>query len=553
MLIELRVRDFAVIEDARVELGPGLTVLTGETGAGKSLLVDALALLLGGRAWSEAVRAGAGRARIEAVFDVSGMPKLSGRLEELGIEAENGLLILSRQVAREGKNRAWVNGSPATASTVGELGRGLADLHSQHEHQTLLRKAEQRAILDALAGAGDLADRVASRFAERQGLKRQREERLARSREVASRADFLRFQRDEIDAAELVPGEENALEARSALLENAEELARETGAAYGALYDQEGAVADRIAAVRATLERLRDLDQGLSPLLDGLNEAYHQVTDVARALGAYADRVEHDPESLLRIRERLDLIARLKRKYGGSVAEILAARDEFDAELREVDDFESDLEDLDRRLAELGEAFDRECRALTRARSEAARRLSKEVQHVLPALGLPAAVFQIRLDRLDEPGSGGAEEVEFRASLNAGFEPRALSKIASGGELSRVMLALKSVLARVDPVPTLVFDEVDAGVGGTIAVAVADRLAALAETHQVLVVTHLAQVASRAARHLEVVKETEAALATASVRGLEGEEQVREIARMLGGDPDSARSRDHARELLAID
>ncbi len=550
MLTELRIRDYAVVEDLTLSLGPGLNALTGETGAGKSIIVGALSLLLGERASSSVVRAGAERATVEAVFDVGDLPELQARMDDLGFRPEDGHLILRREVASEGRNRAWVNGSPATAGVVGELGTALVDLHGQHEHQTLLKSAEQRDILDAFAGCEDRAARVRALYDEVQGIARELDDREERRREVESRADFLRFQLEEIDGAGLSPGEDEELEAESQRHEHAEELVEGAGRAHQGLYGGEGAVSDQIAELRSLVGRLVRVDASLEPTLELLNDAYHQVVEAGRRLGDYAESVDHDPRRLEEIRRRLDKIFRLKRKYGPELADVLAMGQRVRAELEELDEADHDLGVLRKRLEAARSELRAEAAELTGVRREAASRLAAAVEEVLPEVGMPGAVFEVRLNPLAEVSAGGDETVTFVVAPNAGFDPMPLSDIASGGELSRVMLALKSILAAVDRVPVLVFDEIDAGIGGVVATAVARTLASVAERHQVFVVTHLPQLASRARAHLLVEKGRGEGRATTAVRALEGEGRVEEIARMLGGDPDSATSRDHARELL---
>ncbi len=551
MLIELRIRDYAVIHDLTLELGPGLSALSGETGAGKSIIVGALSLLLGERASSDSVRAGADRARVEAVFDVSDNPKLKTRLDDLGIEAEDGLLILRREVASAGRNRAWINESPATARTVGELGRSLVDLHGQHEHQTLLRKDTQRSILDRFGEAEQDATKVAEEF---QGLSRlevQLKELREHLRELASRTDFLRFQISELDEANVQPGEDEVLAEESGRLENSEELLREATRIHGELYGAEGAITERLSALAQTLARLKDWDSSLEGPHEELQEAYHALAEVGRELGDYVGTVRHDPGRLEEVRSRLDLIHSLKRKYGPTSEEVIATRDRVRAELDELEDGSWDEDTLAADVERRRDALVSAATGLSKKRREAARRLEKEVETLLPELGLPAGTFKVRLEALPEVRSHGAESVEFLVSVNAGFPPTALARVASGGELSRVMLALKAILAQVDEVPTMVFDEIDAGIGGRVASLVAAKLKDVARYHQVFVVTHLPQLASRARSHLLVEKSEGEGLAATDVKGLSGDARVREIARMLGGDPDSATSQDHARELLA--
>ena len=550
MLIELRVRDYAVIDDLSLELGPGLSVLSGETGAGKSIIVGALSLLLGERASSDSVRVGAERARVEAVFDVSERLELLSRLAELGQEAEDGLLILRREVAAEGRNRAWMNGSPTTARVVGELGRALVDLHGQHEHQTLLRREAQRNILDAFGDAeGDAAD-VVEAFEMLTGLETRLSELRERRRELESRADFLRFQLAEIEEGRVEVGEDAALEDEGRRLEHSEELLREATSIHAELYGGDGAVTDRLSQLLGSLSRLKEWDSSLDGAHDALEEAYHALAEVGRELGDYAGDVRHDPGRLEEVRERLDLILRLKRKYGPELTDVVETGGRLSAELDELEGSGWDQEALQRHVDEARTELTDAAERLTGKRQEAARRLETEVEALLPDLGLPGATFQVLLEALPTVGNRGAERVEFLVSVNAGFAPMPLGRVASGGELSRVMLALKAILARVDQVPTLIFDEIDAGIGGQVATLVAAKLQEVARYHQVFVITHLPQLASRARSHLLVEKTEGDGLSATSVDKLEGEARVREIARMLGGDPESETSRDHARELL---
>ncbi|MDP2955905.1 MAG: DNA repair protein RecN [Longimicrobiales bacterium] len=550
MLVELRIRDYAVVEDLTLTLGPGLNVLTGETGAGKSILVGALSLLLGERASASVVRAGAERASVEAVFDVTGLAQVEARLEELGFRPEDGHVILRREVAAEGRNRAWVNGSPATAGVVGELGNALVDLHGQHEHQTLLRPGEQRGILDAFAGAEGAAGQVGEMYARVRALSEGLEERERRVREVESRADFLRFQLGEISDAGLSPGEDRELEAEARRHEHAEELVQGASGVHESLYAGEDAVADRLSEARALVQRLARFDAALEEVSGLLDDAYHAVNEAGRRMGDYAASVDHDPRRLEEVRARMDRIFRLKRKYGPELDDVLATGERVRTELRAVEDADHDLGELRRTLAAARGELEAAATALGALRRGGAGKLAAAVADVLPELGLPGAGFEVRVRPLDEVGPHGGEAVEFLVAPNPGFDAMPLARIASGGEMSRVMLALKSILAGVDRVPVLVFDEIDAGIGGVVATSVARKLAEVATRHQVFVVTHLPQLASRADAHLLVEKEFAGARTATRVRALTGEARVEEVARMLGGDPESATSRKHARELL---
>ncbi len=551
MLIELRIRDYAVVQTLSLELGPGLNALTGETGAGKSIIVGALSLLLGERASSDDVRVGADRAVVEGVFDVEGHPTLLSQLDELGLQAEDGLLILRREVQAEGRNRAWVNGSPATASVVGRLGSALVDLHGQHEHQTLLNRRAQRAILDAFASLEDTAGEVRALHRTWTTARDALAEREARARELASRADFLRFQLDEIASADIEVGEDETLEVAGRRLEHARELGEGAHGLHELLYGGDEALADRLADARALAARLARVDPTLKPIEAGIEEAYHAIVEAGREAGDYAAGVEHDPRELERVRERQHQLFRLKQKYGPALDDVVSTGERLATEVEELDAADRDLSDLKATRDRARDALHLAAARLTSAREAAGGRLAEAVEAILPELGMPGAVFETAFIPRDEPGASGAEEVEFRVALNPGFAPKPLGRVASGGELSRVMLALKALLAQVDRVPTLVFDEIDAGIGGVVATGVARKLAEVARDHQVFVITHLPQLASRAEAHLLVEKgESAEGMASTSVRPLEGEERVAEIARMLGGDPESETSREHARELI---
>jgi DNA repair protein RecN (Recombination protein N) len=551
MLIELRIENFAVIERLAVSLEPGLNVLTGETGAGKSIIVGALSLLLGERASSDAVRAGAPRAVVEGVFDISDRPDVVALLDERGIAPEEGLLMLRREVAAEGRNRAWVNGSASTAGLVGELGGRLVDLHGQHEHQALLRVDAQRAILDAYAGN---TDRVAELRAAWDDLRRARrglDELEARHREIAQRSDFLRFQLHEIEDAAIQPHEEDRLAEESRRLEHSEDLARLSQTLHQTLYEGESAIAGMLGSLRRDLDQLIRIDPSQESARELLESAYFAVEELGRRMGDYASRIDHDPARLDAIQRRQDVLFRLKNKYGPTLDEVVAtgrlAREELD--VLEAGIFER--ESLERAVAQAQASFDATAAHVTKARTAAAEALAEEVMKVLPVLGLEAARFEVAIEPTDQPGPDGAERVEFLVAVNRGFEPRPLSRVASGGELSRVMLALKTILARVDAVPTLVFDEIDAGIGGRVAVQVGAQLREVARYHQVFAITHLPQIASRADHHLLVLKAEAAGSTRTSLEDLRGDDRVRELARMLGGDPESPVSLDHARELLA--
>jgi DNA repair protein RecN (Recombination protein N) len=552
MLSELRIRNFALIDRLSVRLGPGLNVLTGETGAGKSIIVGALSLLLGERASADVVRAGEDRASVEGVFDVSARDHVARILDERGIDPdEDGVLVLKREVAAAGRNRAWVNGSPTTAAVLGELGRALVDLHGQHEHQTLLKRDEQRAILDAYGGHGDLLSAVREVHRQAVALRRDIAELDTRRRDAAQRADFLRFQADEIEAASLRPGEEEEMEDEARRLSHSEELQALSGGLADAVSGSERALLHEVGSLRRQIDSLVRIDPAHEDVRELYDTVYYSLQELGERMERYSSTIEHDPRRLEEIRRRQDLVFRLKSKYGQTLDEVIEVGRRAREELDLVEGAEWELGGLKKKLAAAEDALAVAAASLTAAREAAMERLSAEVSAVLPELGMSnGAVFRAERVPLAQAGAFGAEEVEFRVSLNRGFEPKALSHVASGGEMSRIMLALKTILARLDSVPTLVFDEVDAGIGGRVGLQVGDKMREVAGTHQVFAITHLPQIASRAHVHLLVRKGERDGRTTTEVTPLESADRVQEIARMLGGDPESAVSLEHARELL---
>ena len=435
MLKELHVRHYAVIDDLSLELEPGLNVLTGETGAGKSLIVGALSLLLGERASSDVVRAGEDRALVEGVFDCSGAPRLVALCEEQGIEVDGGWLILRREVLREGRNRAWVNGSPATAALVRQLGRGLVDLHGQHEHQALLRRDAQRDILDAFGGAAE-ASRVTAVAHDRLASLRGRiVSTRAEAEATRERADFLEFRRREIEAADLEPGEDERASAEVRRLEHSEELTELSFGLHSAVYGDDGALVEAVGDLSRKVDDLVRIDPEAAEIAVMYADARATLEELGRRLSAYHQTVEHDPERLGQLRERLDLIRRLKRKYGESIDDVLRVGRAAREELEQADRSALDLDAMAREEEAAFEELSRQAQGLTSRRLAAAQRLEAEITSLLPELGMEGGRFRVQLEALSEVGPTGAESVEFQVSLNPGFDPGPLARIASGGEM----------------------------------------------------------------------------------------------------------------------
>jgi len=540
VLTSLRIRDLATIADVTLELGEGLNVLTGETGAGKSMLVDALALLLGDRADRAAVRPGATKAVVEG--ELSALPKSALIcLEQSGLDADDHLVI-RREVTAEGRSRAWINGSPTTVGVLATLGATLVDLHGQHQTLQLLEPVEQRALLDAFGDALPAADAVAAAWRDLGVLRADRDALVARRDEAQRRADWLRHVVDEVDAAKLKPGEDETLDRDINRLAQAGTLGDEARRLAEALDGDEASARTAVAAAERALNALERHDPDVGSWRELLDGAYAQLDELARLANQYAETIADEPARLAELERRRDLLFTLKRKHGPELAEVIATRDRARAELDLLDSAAFDLRALEARLDAATAALVGLGATLTARREAAASRLARDVTKLLPDLGLVGGRMTVALVPLADVREHGAEEVTFLVQLNAGMEPRPLARVASGGELSRLMLALKVVLARQDAVPTLVFDEIDQGIGGEVGGRVGAALAQVATRHQVLVITHLPQIAARGDRHLRISKATRAGIATSDVARLHGEDRVMELARMLGGDGEAERA-----------
>jgi len=550
MLTELRIRNFAIIESLSLPLARGFNVLSGETGAGKSIIVGALGLLLGERASTDLIRTGADRATVEGVFDVADRPEIATLLDERGIDAEESFVVLKREVAAAGRARAWVNGSTVSAAILAEVGRLLVNLHGQHEAQTLLDGDAQRRILDAFAGATEQAAAVRDAHGNLVATRREIIDLCQRRAEAEKRADYLRHVVQEIESARLVDGEDTRLEDESRRLENAEELRELATGIASAIEGEEESVLQRLATVERLLATISRVDPTLERLQELYDTAYYNLEALSRELVEYESGVELDPARREDVRRRRDLLYRVTRKYGATLADVIETGRAARAELDLVDSADLDLRTLEERERVAAGALHERAGALSATRAQASDRLGRAVDEVLPDLGMPDGHFHAALVPLREVGPDGGEAVEFRVSLNVGHEQRPLARVASGGELSRVMLALKTILARLDRVPTLIFDEVDAGIGGRVGLQVGETMRRVAAHHQVFAITHLPQIAARAHHHILVSKGARGGVTTADVAVLEGEPRITEVARMLGGDPESDVSRAPARELL---
>lgn len=549
MLTHLSIRNVAIIESVTCTLVPGFNVLTGETGTGKSIVVGALGLLLGARASAEDVRAGSEKAMVEGTFEVPVDHPVLALLDERGLSADEGQVVLRREVAISGRSRAWVNGTAVTTAVLAEIGALLVNIHGQHDARGLVEDEVQRAILDRFADAEAAAAAVAQAWDALEATLRAMAELSTRRDQATRRADYLRHVVRELGEARLVVGEDARLEEEARRLSHVEELRLHVAQMLATLDGEEGGALPALAAVRRLLAAASRLDPSLDRLHGVVDEAIVQAEDASRELAHYEASLEADPARLAAVEQRRDLVYRLSQKYGGSIESALAALDEAQHELEVVETASLDLGALAQREQAERAALKAAAKHLTDRRTEAAARLGSSVGAVLPELGMPDGRFLVQLTPHDEPTRLGMERAEFLVAVNPGHEPRALARVASGGELARVMLALTTVLARMHPVPTLVFDEIDAGIGGRVALQVGALMRRVANDHQVLAITHLAQIAARAHAQVVVTKAAEGGVTTANLKSVTGRERLREVARMLGGSESDASLR-HAKELL---
>ena len=550
-LASLRIRNLALVEDLTWQPGAGLAAITGETGAGKSLLIGALQLLLGERADKSLIRTGADSCTVEAVFEVAGAKELDVWLEEQGAEpCADGELLLKRTLSTTGSGRQFLNGSACTLAALKALGDRLVDLHGPHDHQSLFSREAQTKVLDAYAGATEVAAAFAVAHREQARLAGEVARLQGLEQDAALRRDMLAHAAKEIAAAKLQPGEEEEVMSRLRAAGNSQrliELGSQLQSALGS--DGEGGMRVALAeAVRAGRELAR-LDEAAGAILTSLEDVAGRVTDLENEVRHYAERIDADPATLRELEERADLLQSLKRKYGGTMEEVMARGEQAAKDLEDIETRGERIAELQKEQVAMASKATKLAKSLSAARAKAAPSLTKAVTKELRELGFLRAEFGVQLELLDEARSLGADLAEFEFAPNPGESAKPLRAIASSGEISRVMLALKSVLAGQDGVPLLVFDEIDANVGGEVAVKVGQKMRELSKAHQVLCITHLPQVAAAAHRQFAVTTEFAGTRTTTAVGELSGAERVAELARMLGGQ-DSKSALAHARSLL---
>jgi DNA repair protein RecN (Recombination protein N) len=536
MLRFLRVEHLAVIDAVQVEFEPGLTVLTGETGAGKSMLVEAVGLLIGGRASSELIRTGESQATVQAVFDVG--------------SAE---LIIRREITSQGRSRAFVNDTLVSAAALKEQMSPLVELHGQHEHQTLLDPESHLLMLDEFAGLGVERGVVAATFQEWRRLQSELDAFQMDEREKAARVDLLRFQMAELETARIQAGEDDQLETTRRVLANAERLQRLCGEAYATLYESEEAALARLGGVWKRVGELAAVDPLFQPYLDARDGIKSQLEDLALTLREYAERIDASPTRLQEVEDRLALIERMKRKYGPTIADVIGRRDALAQQLDSLQNAEERRAELEMETSRSREDFVTHAQALSRKRREAAQTFSRRLQELLAELAMERTRFEVRF-QADPPESAwsesGVDVAECYLSANVGEDLRPLARIASGGELSRIMLAIRTLAAADSPGKTLIFDEVDAGIGGRVADVVGKKLGRLGQAFQVMCITHLPQIAAAGNAHFHISKTVSNGRTVTRVARLNHAERIEEVARMMGGAAPTDSTRLAARELL---
>ncbi len=564
MLRSLYIRDYALIEALEVAFDSGLNVITGETGAGKSILIGALKMILGERASTDVIRAGARKAVIEGIFDETDTQALRALLEAHGIDVQPQM-ILRREISAT-QSRAFINDTPATVSLMRAVAAGLIDLHGQHEHQSLLRTETHLELLDNFGGLGSLLEAYRRQYETVAGLLGEREELIRRERDLRQQQELYRFQIEEIDRVAPEEGEEEALEAERRVLENAERLYEVTAQLYGMLYESDAAVHDQLVVARNELQDLARVDRDFEEAFEEIRSAQIIVSEVAKFLQEYNARIEFNPERLEEIRLRLGELESLKRRYGGTLAAVLEYRREIGAQYDLAADFEGAIARLNERVAEAEAALTAAAERLSSKRREVAERIEHAITAELERLGMPQSRFEVRFTRREDAEGwivfsggerftafpNGMDQVEFFISTNVGEAPRPLVRVASGGEISRIMLALKTILAKSERLPILVFDEIDVGVSGAVAHKVGQSMHDLALYHQIITITHLPQIAALGDVHFAVEKYVEDGRTKTRIRRLSELERAEEVATLLSGSEITEAALESARELIAV-
>lgn len=557
MLEDLTVKDFALIDSVSLEFSRGFSILTGETGAGKSILIGSLTFLLGGKASMDLIRTGADEARVSGTIFLEPNARSAREwLSDHGIQPENDRVLLRRALRTNGKSASWIEDTPITRAELVEFTSLLVDIHGQHEHQSLLRIEEHRRFLDAFAGIEDEVRAFTAYYSELAAKRKLRDEMSTSEKERAEKAELLRFAIDEITAAKLSPSEEDDLSAEEQRLSQHEKLFAVLEQLTESLSASDGSV-PKLNRSRSWLETISSIDPSLSPLLSRLESAYYELDDIADSLRQYHAGLAFDPSRLEFIQERLSVIYKLKKKYGATVPDVIAYVESAETQLVQLESWESNRKQVEQEIADLERTVYRAGTLLSEKRRQASESLEKQVEEILGSLGMVSTRFRVQItlregtDTMQKSGPYGFDTIEFMISPNAGEPLRPLVKIASGGELSRVMLALKTVLSAADEAGTLIFDEIDTGIGGEVALSVGAHLKALSAEKQIICITHLASIAVRADNQIKIEKTVQSGKTVTRAFPVSGTGRVEEIARMLAGDGMSAASVQHAEELLS--
>src|SRR3990172_6415319 len=549
MLLELTLRNFAIIDELTVNFGEGLNILTGETGAGKSVIVDAINLILGEKASTDLIKSDKEEALIEALFGISKKRELKDKLISSGLESKGDEVVIKRVIPRAGRSRVYINGSIATFNLLGQIVEGLVDIFSQQEHQTLLKEERHLEVLDEFGGLGSLTGRVAELYKGTTKLKREIEELERDQKNKIEREDFLRFQCKEIDSIRLELGEDERLEEERKKLANAERLFSVANNAYSILYEGEKAVTDILKRIRNQIEEVARIDAALVEVAKSIEKGTIEIQDAAFTLRDYASNISFDPHGLSSIESRLEEIKKLKRKYGGSIIEILEKRKGLEEELGGISGGGERIEALKKDLERVESELNNCARELSEKRLQAAGRLMLAVSKELVEVGIKSG--KLLAEFQEKPISElGFERVSFLFSANPDEKPKPLTRVVSGGELSRIMLVLKEILARVEGGSVLIFDEADSGIGGAVAETVGRKIKNLSKRYQVICITHLPQVAKFADTHFRVTKMFRGNKTRVQIKALNYDERVEELGRMLGGIKVTEKTIEAAREML---
>ena len=549
MLLGLTLKNFTIIEDLSVGLSSGLNIITGETGAGKSVIVDAINIILGDKASADNIKSGADEAHIEALFDISRDEVIKERLESAGFETTSGELLIKRVIHRNSRSRVFINGSLSTITLLSQITQGLVDIFSQHEHQSLLRDENHLKIVDDFGQTSGEAHNLKESYQDYQSIKNELDVLLQSQKDKIEKEDYIKYQLNEIEGADLTPGEDEKLEEEKLKLLNAEKLKSTASGAYEALYESEGSVLGKLQNLISEFRETGEIDPTLKEIGLSIEKGMVQLEEAAYSIRDYSSVLTSDSATLEEVEDRIHLINTLKRKYGDSIDEIIQKRDEIKSEVQNIEHFDERVESLTKESERLMTKLLLMSQKLSKRRKQSAAKLTAALEKELREVGIKGGTFHIEFSE-KVVSSNGIDDISFLFSANPDEEPKPLTKVASGGELSRIMLVLKEVIARVEGGSVIIFDEADSGVGGAIAEAVGQKIRNLSESYQIICITHLPQVAKFADSHLSVSKTHDDNKTQVTIKTLEGNDRVVELARMIGGFNITQKTIDAAQEML---